>query len=129
MSGTTAQKAVARAIARHPHKDGRHWCLRTLSAPTGGSSIAQGHATETRTNIDPVVQTITEHEAGYIGENIVAGDLRLILNGLTPFTESSVITCDGETVDVLRVVPVYQDGILQEQKIYVRRRPEDVAGT
>ena len=129
MSGLTAQKAMSRSIARHPHKDGRDWELRTLSAPTGGSVLRQGQATETRTPIDPVVQTITEHEAAYIGETIIAGDLRLILSGAVPLTEKSVLTCDGTTVDILRIVPSYQDGVLQEQKIYVRRRPEDVAGT
>jgi hypothetical protein len=128
--GTLPQNVIARAIARHPHKDGRLWQLRVPGASSGGSAIAQGQISFTLVDIDPVVQLITEREAGFVGQNIVAGDLRLILNGLTPYTEHSNIVCNGETVDVLRVIPVYNEaGVVQQYKIYVRRRPEGSEGS
>ncbi len=124
-----AQKAVARALAKHSHKDGRTWELLVVTSNSDATSIAQGTSAFTPTVIDPVVQQINEHEAQYIGPNIREGDLRLILPGSLEITTKSVLKANDETVDILRVIPSYQKGVIQEYKVYVRRRPEAQGGS
>lgn len=120
-----AQRAVARALAKHPHKDGRQWMLLSVVGDGNATAISQGTSTTTEKVIDPVVQSINEKEALYIGPNIRQGDIRLILPGSLIINEQSILTCDNETVDILKIVPSYQFGEVQEYKVYVRRRPEE----
>lgn len=124
-----AQKALARSLAKHSHKDGRTWELLEVTSDANATAIAQGTSEFTATAIDPVVQLINEREAQYIGANLREGDLRLILPGSLGITTRSILKANNEIVDILRVVPSYQRGVIQEYKVYVRRRPEAQGGS
>jgi len=81
-------------------------------------------STHTDTQIFPVVETLNEFEAAHIGHNLMAGDLRLILNGMLTINDETMLLCDGVRVDIRRTVPYYNQGTITVYKVYVKRAAE-----
>jgi len=124
MTGETAQKFNSRAIARHHLRDSRTWTIRTGVAITPGDAITQPTVTPTYTQFYPLLSVINEYEAENIGQNVLAGDLRLIADGALTINATTKLYCDGKEVDIIRVVPEYINGVVTQYKLYVRRAPE-----
>lgn len=117
---TQAQKIAARSVKRHNRKDGRTWVLRTTVVATAADTLNQAILTPTDTPFEPVVEYLSEKEAEWHGHGLRSGDIRLTVAGDLNITIDSAILCNAVRCYVHKVDPVYQKGVVQQLKAYVR---------
>lgn len=120
----TAQKAMAHAIRRHPAKSAKQWELITLVETTPGTVLTQPVWEETATPIEPLEEEVDERELMANGVLERGGVFKLWLPGHLELTEESVLRCDGQTVDIVRFLPIDLRGNVEYYRIYVKRRQE-----
>ncbi|MFA5344437.1 MAG: hypothetical protein WC381_10805 [Kiritimatiellia bacterium] len=121
MNGDTAQKVRTNTYRMHPQKSARVWyiCVRTLVPAT--NSYTQPSYIETLTRIYPVEEEVGEREAQYVGGNVLAGDIKLKLDGSITITEQTTLRCDDKVANIKKLDRFFNGGLVQEYRIYVDR--------
>lgn len=120
---TIARKQIARSLKRHPFKSGSVWEVVTATVNTAATALKQGQVNTTKVQFYPVEHEINEHEAENLGANVRSGDLKLVVDSyVLAFTMKSSILCDGDPVDVKRVVRIKQLGETTGYTLYVQKR-------
>ncbi len=125
MNPATCQKVLSRSIARHPAKDGRVWILRVNTIQEAATVYSQPTLSHEDTLLNPIVEVMNEFEAEANGLGMRAGDLRLTLPGDVDLHLDSILLCNDKRANIFKIDPDWQGGVIQQQKVYVRRMPEE----
>ena len=125
MRSTDVAKSVnRRSLRRSRAADDHVWELRHVTAVDPGNVLEQPIFTFTDERIYPKVSEINEYEAANIGQNVRAGDLKMIVDTFVTITETTLLICDGEKVDVYRSPGNFYDSQAILRTFYVRRPKE-----
>lgn len=120
----TAKSIKRRSIRRHPSRDNHEWCIRRLTVISPGNVLENAITEYQDEVIYPIISEINEYEAASIGQNVRAGDLKLIMDGFVWIDDTTMLICDGEKVDVYRSPAEFYDGSVEQRVVYVRRPKE-----
>lgn len=119
-----AKSIVGRSLRMHRSRDNHDWAIRRITVADAGNVLEQPIVSYTDETIYPVVSEINEYEAANIGQNVRAGDLRLIIDGFVTLDETTLLICDGQKCDIFRSPPVFNSELVQQRVVYVKR-PEE----
>jgi hypothetical protein len=123
-SAGIAKSVTARSLKHHRARDNHEWAVRHIHPVDIGNVLEQSIASYTDEPIYPVVSQINEYEAMNIGQNVRAGDLRLIVDGFIQIDETSMLICDGQKCDIYAAPADFYTGNVEMRIIYVRRPKE-----
>jgi hypothetical protein len=124
VKGGLARSIMARGIRASAYVDNHVWAIRSLTVLDPGNPAEQPITQFTDARIYPVISEINEYEAAAIGQNVRAGDLKLIVDGFTIINETTMLVCDGEKCDVYRSPAAFNVAVEELRTIYVRRPKE-----
>jgi hypothetical protein len=119
-----AKSITARSLRHHPARDNHEWSIRRLTVLDAGDVLEQPITRYEDERIYPVISQINEYEAANIGQNVRAGDLKLIVDGYAEIDDTTMLICDGQKVDVYRSPAEFYDSNVIQRTVYVRRPPE-----
>lgn len=121
-----AQKLARRGLRRHRRKTGRVWQI-VVPGPAIDLGPGKQPARSMQTiEIHPVEELVGEREAQHYGFRHRSGDRKLLLPGDLDLSLMSKLTCDGETVNVIRMPENPHAGISEYHVLFVNVRSENV---
>jgi hypothetical protein len=125
-TGKVAQSVISRSLRCNRSRDNHEWAIRRRINEDSGNVFDQPIASYQDEPVYPVIEEINEYEAVNIGQNVRAGDLRLIISGLMDMDETTMLICDGEKCDIFRAPQVFYRGDVLMRVIYLHRPKEHI---